>query len=176
MLLRHRNVLPRLRLLLMVDSKPSIAIRQQLPPPPGTDPVRHVLRDHAGHQLRLAQGQLVAAIDLPEVVRLAVQADEVLHLGRLGGRPDGLRRARRRRHDQHAAHDLVVVRVPQLALLLRQVVVEPRRDHVLDTDQPGAGVCGIVDEALSYVYQHHINVSHPGEGVGGDSPSVKCEQ
>ncbi|KAL1966859.1 hypothetical protein VTN77DRAFT_3824 [Rasamsonia byssochlamydoides] len=129
MRLRLRNILPRLRLLLMVDPIPCITLRQQRL---ALSRMGRLLRDQTAHQLGLVQGHLVAAIDLSEVVRLAVEADDVPHRGRLGGRPDCPRRAQRRGHDQHAALDLVDVRVPQLALLLGQGVVDLRRDHVLD--------------------------------------------
>lgn len=57
----------------------------------------------AHHKLRSAHGNLVTAIDLPEVVGFAVQSNDFTHLLGLGGFPDSTRDRRRCGHLQKSA-------------------------------------------------------------------------
>ncbi len=147
--LRHLNPLPQLFLPSPVTPrKPAIPLVHELLQP------RQLLRSrNASHQLRLSKRQFIPAIDLPEMIRLAVQLDHLLHLGGLGLAPQRLRdEGRRLGHDQHARLDLEHVTVPQAALVLGQRVVHVRLDHVLDTDQAGAGRRAVVEQALPHVF------------------------
>ena len=145
---RH-SILPNLPLAFVVHAEPPIAVADDLVE------VELARLGEAGHQLGLSQWQGIAAVCLPQVVDLAVEVDDLLHLGRLGRLPGLLRAQRRRgaRHDEHARAHLKDVRVPELALLGRQRLVDLGRHHVLDADEFGVGPGAIIEDALAYIWR-----------------------
>lgn len=144
--LRLHNPLPLPPLLLATDPIPPIPIPHHL-----AELRKLLVIRKAHHELRLAQRQFIAAVDLPEMVRFAVQADDLLHLFRLGGLPDAGREAVGARHDQHPALDFEDVAVPEAALGGVEGFVEDGADHVFDADEARVGEGGVVDEALADV-------------------------
>lgn len=141
------GILPNLALVLVVDAEPAIPI------PDNLVEVELPVLGEAGHEFRLTQWQGVATVRLPQVVDLAVEVDDLLHLGRLGHLPGLLRAERRRRarHDEHARAHLEGVRVPELALLSWQRLVDLGRHHVLDTDEFGVWSRAIIEDALAHI-------------------------
>ena len=145
MRLRNGNILPLPLLLLITDPKPLIPIpydifKRQL-----------ALLRIAHHQLRLPQRQLIPLVHLPEMVRLAIQANDILHLFRFGDFPRGAGDVGVR-HDKHPALDFEDVTVPELTLFCVESGVKLGGDHIFDADEAGVFGGGVVDEALADVY------------------------
>lgn len=90
----------------------------------------------------------------PKIPHLPIQLNNLLHLRILRDPPHSLRHRRRRRHHQHPALDLKHMRVPHLALLGIQLLVQPRRHHIFDPDQPRVRVRRVVQQALSHFFVH----------------------
>lgn len=81
----------------------------------------------------------------------------------------------RSRHDQHAALDLILVRMPELPLLLWKRLVDPRRYHVLDPDQSRVGIGRVVDQTLAEICAQQSASSFRFTCLLHE-PSVICEQ
>lgn len=102
------------------------------------------------HQLGLAQWNLMALVHLPQVVYLAVQLDDILHLRSLGFLPCSLRhQSRRLRHDEHARLDFKNVAVPQLALVRIERLIQLWCNHVLDANEASAWVRTVIEDTLT---------------------------
>ena len=69
------DVCPLIALLLARDLEPAIPFSNQL-----TQPLLLSLAGETHHQFRSSQWQLVPSIHLPEMIRLPVQPDHILHL------------------------------------------------------------------------------------------------
>lgn len=141
---RLLDILPHLLLPPPILPKPLIPLPDL--PPKVKLPIRRVAR----HQLRLPERQRVPAVDLPQVVRLAVELHDLRHLHVLGHLP---RRAGHAavRHDEHPGLNLVGVRVPEPALRAGERLVERGRYHVFDADEACGGGVGVVEQALADV-------------------------
>lgn len=94
----------------------------------------------------------VTHINLPEMIRLPIETNHVLHLLRLGYFPRSIGHAGRGRHDEHTRLDLVHMGVPEFALFGGESVVEGRGDHILHAEQAGGGGVAVIDDALADIW------------------------
>ena len=105
-----------------------------------------------GHELWLAKWQFIAPVNLPEVIDLAVELNDLFHFSGLGLVPSCLgNQSRRLGHYEHAGFDFEDVRVPEFALLCIEGLVERGGNHVLDAEDAGPWVGTVVQNALSDV-------------------------
>lgn len=142
--LRHRNVLSRLFLNLIVRSKPLVPLPDMLLK------VKLPIRREARHQFWLTQRQRMPPIRLPQVVHLSIQIHDLLHLVVLGYLPCAFGYSAVG-HDEHSRLDLVRMRMPQFALFLVECFIELGCDHVLNPYEAGVGLVRVVEETLAYV-------------------------
>lgn len=134
MFINRLNITPVLLLDQSIHPKRLIPLLNQLRQPTRHRSPHSLLTRETPHQLRRAHGHYIAAINLPEMIRLAVHRRDVSHLRRLGRLPDRVRDAARRRHNQHPGFHFEFVRVPQFSLFGWEGLEEARGDHVFDTD------------------------------------------
>lgn len=139
--LRHPNIFPLPLLLLRTHPKLLIPLLPHLLQRLSTLPLLY----QTPHQLRLPQRNLIPAINLPEMIRLPVQTDNILHLLGLSLLPHPRWQTVRTRHTEHTGLDLEDVGVPEFALGGVEGLVEFGRDHILDADEFGGGFGGVVD-------------------------------
>lgn len=118
----------------------------------------------------LTQGQLVAAVHLPEMPCLSVEANHLVHGFDLGFLPFFRRHPGRFGKDEHAGFDLEFMGMPagvslaavgwclggcilpKFLFLGMQGLVDVFGDHVFDPDQSCIFLVGVVDETLPEVF------------------------
>ena len=137
------NVLSDLALVTVVLSETLVSVTDHLVK------VKLVVVGVAGHEIRLAQRELVTLVRLPQMEDFAIQMDHLLHLSVLGNLPDGLGYTGWTWHEKHAGFNFEDVRMPKLALFLVECLIESRCDHVFDTNKASIWFRRVVENALA---------------------------
>ena len=89
---------------------------------------------------------------LPEMIHLPIQLYYGFHLLLLCGLPRCFRYSRGRGQEEHTALHLIDMRMPELALLGIEFLVQVWLDQVLDSDQSSVGLVAVVDNALPDIF------------------------
>lgn len=152
MLVNGRNILPLLRLRPIIDPKPLISVPKQ---PVHSTLVRflnRLRRREATHQLRWAHRDCISPINLPHVIRFAIDWCDILHFRRLGRFPYCGGHALRRRHDKQATLNFELMRVPQFSFFGWKRFEDAWGHHIFDTEEACVGLGRVVDQALSDIW------------------------
>lgn len=141
---RPLNPFPQLLLLLHTDPKPLISFLHSV----SCHPLHLLHLREAHHQLRTSKRQLIPSINLPEMVRFAIQSHDLLHFLSLRNVP----RSRGNTwvgHNEHSRFYFEVVTVPQSSFAGVEGDVEGVWNHVLDANEASGVGWRVVYEALA---------------------------
>lgn len=123
---RLLNIPPNLPLPPKIAPKPSIPLLHLL------YKTRHLLLSRkARHQLRFPQRQLIAPVNLPQMIHFSVQMDDFLHFFVFGDFPGGFGDGGGFGHDEHAGFNFEDVGVPEFLFGGVEGLEEAGGDHVL---------------------------------------------